>query len=125
LGEDSLAIIDNTTVRECVTINRTIASGQTIVGNNCLFNDSTYYFDCHIGDNAIIVNGVTLAGHVIVADAIIGGWQPFINLFILENMLWFLVVHWLEKMFLAHKAAKNLYLMLELTHRIKKTWIYN
>ena len=37
-GEDSLVIIgDNTTIRECVTINRgTDASGKTIVGNNCL-----------------------------------------------------------------------------------------
>jgi UDP-N-acetylglucosamine acyltransferase len=87
LGEDSLAIIDNTTVRECVTINRgTIASGQT-TWKNCLFNGSTYCFDCHIGDNAIIVNGVSLAGHVIVGNAIIGGLQPFINLFILEIML--------------------------------------
>ena len=33
-GEDSLAVIgDNTTVRECVTINRgTVASGQTVIG---------------------------------------------------------------------------------------------
>ena len=30
--------------------------------------------DCHVGDNAIIVNGVALAGHVTVGDyAIIGG----------------------------------------------------
>ena len=30
--------------------------------------------DCHIGDNAIIVNGVALAGHVTVGNfAIIGG----------------------------------------------------
>ena len=37
-GEESLAIIgDNTTIRECVTINRGTASkGKTVVGNNCL-----------------------------------------------------------------------------------------
>jgi acyl-[acyl carrier protein]--UDP-N-acetylglucosamine O-acyltransferase len=29
--------------------------------------------DCHIGDNAIIVNGVALAGHVTVEFAVIGG----------------------------------------------------
>ncbi len=63
-GEDSLAIIgDNTTVRECVTINRgTIASGQTKIGKNCLIMATAHIaHDCHIGDNAIIVNGVALA----------------------------------------------------------------
>ena len=68
-GEDSLAIIgDNCTIRECVTINRgTIASGQTTLGNNCLVMATAHIaHDCHIGDNAIIVNGVALAGHVIV-----------------------------------------------------------
>jgi UDP-N-acetylglucosamine acyltransferase len=37
-GEESLAIIgNNCTIRECVTINRgTIASGQTVIGDNCL-----------------------------------------------------------------------------------------
>jgi UDP-N-acetylglucosamine acyltransferase len=70
-GEDSLAIIgDNSTIRECVTINRgTIASGQTVIGKNCLVMATA-----HIGDNAIIVNGVALAGHVTVGNyAIIGG----------------------------------------------------
>ena len=76
-GEDSLAIIgDNTTVRECVTINRgTSASGKTVVGQNCLIMATAHIaHDCHIGNNAIIVNGVALAGHVTVGDfAIIGG----------------------------------------------------
>jgi len=37
-GEDTLAIIgDNTTIRECVTVNRgTAARGKTQVGSNCL-----------------------------------------------------------------------------------------
>ena len=59
-GEDSLAIIgDNSTIRECVTINRgTIASGQTVIGKNCLVMATAHIaHDCHIGDNAIIVNG--------------------------------------------------------------------
>ena len=36
-GEDSLTVIgDNTTIRECVTINRgTNASGKTEIGKNC------------------------------------------------------------------------------------------
>ena len=76
-GEDSLAVIgDNTTIRECVTINRgTVASGQTVIGKNCLIMATAHIaHDCHIGDNAIIVNGVALAGHVTVGNfAIIGG----------------------------------------------------
>ena len=75
--EDSLAIIgDNTTVRECVTINRgTSASGKTVVGKNCLIMATVHIaHDCQIGNNAIIVNGVALAGHVTVGEfAIIGG----------------------------------------------------
>ncbi|WP_196892651.1 acyl-ACP--UDP-N-acetylglucosamine O-acyltransferase [Aureivirga marina] len=76
-NEDSLAIIgDNTTIRECVTINRgTNASGQTVVGSNCLVMATAHIaHDCIIGDNAIIVNGVALAGHVVVGNhAIVGG----------------------------------------------------
>lgn len=76
-GEDSLTIIgDNTTVRECVTINRgTSATGRTKIGNNCLIMATAHIaHDCEIGDNAIVVNGVALAGHVIVGKyAIIGG----------------------------------------------------
>ena len=76
-GEDSLAIIgDNSTVRECVTINRgTSASGETRIGKNCLIMATAHIaHDCHIGNNAIIVNGVALAGHVEVGNyAIIGG----------------------------------------------------
>ena len=76
-GEDSLTIIgDNTTVRECVTINRgTSASGETKIGENVLIMATVHIaHDCVIGNNAIVVNGVALAGHVIIGEyAIIGG----------------------------------------------------
>lgn len=76
-GEDSLTIIgNNTTIRECVTINRgTNASGKTKIGDNCLIMATSHIaHDCIIGDNAIVVNGVALAGHVTVGKhAIIGG----------------------------------------------------
>ncbi|MDO9261403.1 MAG: acyl-ACP--UDP-N-acetylglucosamine O-acyltransferase [Flavobacteriaceae bacterium] len=76
-GEDSLTVIgDNTTVRECVTINRgTSATGKTKIGSNCLIMATAHIaHDCEIGDNTIIVNGVALGGHVIVGNyAIIGG----------------------------------------------------
>ena len=76
-GEDSQVIIgDNTTVRECVTINRgTKALGYTRVGNDCLIMATAHIaHDCVIGDNVIIVNGCGIAGHVEIGDyAIIGG----------------------------------------------------
>jgi len=75
--EDSLVTIgDNTTIRECVTINRgTNAYGKTVIGKNCLIMATAHVaHDCIIKDNVIIVNGVTLAGHVEIGEyAIIGG----------------------------------------------------
>lgn len=75
--EDSLVIIgDNTTIRECATVNRgTKAYGKTEIGSNCLIMATSHIaHDCIIGNNVIIVNGVTLAGHVEVGEyAIIGG----------------------------------------------------
>ena len=76
-GEDSLTVIgDNTTIRECVTINRgTNDRGKTVVGDNCLIMAAApIAHDCIVGDNAIIVNGVLLGGHVIVGEyAVLGG----------------------------------------------------
>lgn len=76
-GEDTLAIIgDNTTIRECVTINRgTSARGRTVVGSNCLIMAYSHVaHDCIIGDNVIISNATQLAGEVVVDNhAVIGG----------------------------------------------------
>ena len=76
-GEDTLAIIgDNTTIRECVTVNRgTAARGRTTVGSNCLIMAYAHVaHDCEVGDNVILANAVQLAGEVIVDDfAILGG----------------------------------------------------
>ena len=76
-GEESLAIIgDNTTLRECVTVNRGTASkGKTVVGNNCLIMAYSHIaHDCVVGNNVIISNATQLAGEVIVDDcAVIGG----------------------------------------------------
>ena len=76
-GEKSLAIIgNNTTVRECATINRgTSVTGKTEVGENCLIMAYAHIaHDCRIGDHCIIVNSVALGGHVTIGDyAIIGG----------------------------------------------------
>lgn len=76
-GEETLAIIgDNTTLRECVTVNRGTASkGQTVVGNNCLIMAYSHVaHDCTLGNNIIISNATQLAGEVIIDDfAVIGG----------------------------------------------------
>lgn len=76
-GEDSLAIIgDNTTIRECVTVNRgTKALGKTQIGDNCLIMATSHIaHDCVIGNNCILANGSIIAGHVTIGDfAILSG----------------------------------------------------
>lgn len=76
-GEDTLAIVgDDSTLRECVTINRGTASkGKTTVGNGCLLMAYTHVaHDCKIGNNVIVSNAVQFGGEVIVDDfAVIGG----------------------------------------------------
>ena len=76
-GEDTLAIIgDNTTIRECVTVNRgTAARGKTQVGSNCLIMAYSHVaHDCIVGDNVIISNATQIAGEVVVDNyAVIGG----------------------------------------------------
>lgn len=70
-GEESLAIIgDNTTIRECVTINRgTAAKGKTVVGNNCLIMAYSHVaHDSIVGNNVIIGNATQLAGEVEIDD---------------------------------------------------------
>ncbi len=66
----------NTTVRECVTINRgTIDRDKTIVGENCLLMAYVHLgHDCLLGNNVIISNATQIAGHVEIDDfAIVGG----------------------------------------------------
>ncbi len=70
-GEDSLAVIgDNTTIRECVTINRgTQALGKTQIGKNCLIMAYAHVaHDCMIGNNVLLGNGTQLAGHIEIGD---------------------------------------------------------
>ena len=76
-GEETTAEIgDNTTIRECVTINRGTASkGKTVVGSNCLIMAYCHVaHDTIVGNNVIMSNSVQLAGEVVIDDfAIIGG----------------------------------------------------
>lgn len=76
-GEDTTAEIgDNTTIRECVTINRgTVDKYKTVVGSNCLIMAYVHLgHDCIVGNNCILGNTTQFAGHVQVEDfAIFGG----------------------------------------------------
>ena len=72
--EDTLTMIgDNTTIRECVTINRgTSDRMKTVVGNNCWIMAYCHIaHDCIVGDNCIFSNNSTLAGHINVGDHVI------------------------------------------------------
>jgi UDP-N-acetylglucosamine acyltransferase len=84
-GEKSEVIIgDNTTIRECVTINRgTKATGKTEIGDNCLLMAYCHVaHDCYIGNNCIIVNGVALGGHITIGDWVIIGGLSAIHQFV-------------------------------------------
>lgn len=73
-GEETLTVIgDNTTIRECVTINRgTNDRFKTQIGNNCLIMAYSHIaHDCIIGNNCIFSNNTTLAGHITVGDNVV------------------------------------------------------
>ena len=56
-GEDTTAEIgDNTTIRECVTVNRgTKDKYKTVIGKNCLLMAYVHVaHDCLVGDNVIL-----------------------------------------------------------------------
>lgn len=73
-GEDTQTFIgDNTTIRECVTVNRgTKDRFKTSIGNNCLIQAYSHIaHDCLVGNNCIFSNSSTLAGHVTVGDYVV------------------------------------------------------
>jgi len=75
-GNPGVKIGDDTTLREYVTVNAATADGDlTVVGNRChIMAYSHVAHDCIVGDEVIMANAATLAGHVTVEDqAIIGG----------------------------------------------------
>jgi UDP-N-acetylglucosamine acyltransferase len=76
---------DNTTIRECVTINRgTIDRNKTIVGSNTLLMAYVHVaHDCIVGDNVVLANCVNVAGHVEIQDYVViegvVGLQQFVK----------------------------------------------
>jgi len=79
-GEDTELIIgDNNTIRELCTFSRGTAQGggKTIIGNNNWIMACVHIaHDCVLGDNIIMANNASLAGHVTVGDwAILSGYS--------------------------------------------------
>ena len=73
----SLWIGDRNIIREFITLHRGTVKGggKTVIGNeNFLMAYSHVAHDCQIGDQVVMANGATLAGHIVIEDrAIIGG----------------------------------------------------
>lgn len=79
-GEDTELIIgDNNTIRELCTFSRGTVqgTGKTILGNDNWIMASVHIaHDCILGDNIIMANNASLAGHVEVGDwAILSGYS--------------------------------------------------
>jgi UDP-N-acetylglucosamine acyltransferase len=77
-GEKTFLQIGNRNIiREFVTLHRGTVKGggKTVIGNeNFIMAYSHVAHDCQIGNQVIMANGATLAGHILVEDfAIIGG----------------------------------------------------
>ncbi len=82
--ETELAIGNNNTIREYVTINPgTVGGGgKTIIGNKCLFMISSHVaHDCVVGNNVIIANNVPLGGHAIIEDNVVIGGNSAVQQF--------------------------------------------
>lgn len=77
-GEPTTVTIGHdTTIRECVTINKGTAldRSNTYVGNHCVLMAYTHIaHDCVINDHVILANSVQMAGHVHLGQhAFVGG----------------------------------------------------
>lgn len=75
---------DNTTIRECVTINRgTKDRWRTVIGKNCLIMAYCHVaHDCEVGNNCIFSNNTTLAGHVTIGDNVVLAGMVAIHQFV-------------------------------------------
>jgi UDP-N-acetylglucosamine acyltransferase len=84
-GENTHVVIgDNTTIRECVTINRGTAIGlKPTIGSNCLIMAYCHVaHDCLVGNNCIFSNNTTLAGHITVGDNVVLAGMVAIHQFV-------------------------------------------
>ena len=70
-GEPTTAEVgDNTTIRECVTINKGTTDRMTTkLGSNSLVMAYSHLaHDAFVGNNVILANNATIAGHVTIED---------------------------------------------------------
>jgi UDP-N-acetylglucosamine acyltransferase len=70
-GTDSgVHIGEGTVIREHVTVNRSIQSGQcTVVGRHCFLMAASHVgHDCAVGDHVVFANAALLGGHVTIGD---------------------------------------------------------
>ncbi len=84
-GEPTRVMIgDNVTIREGVTVHRSVGEGTTTtVGNGSfIMADCHIAHNCHIGQDVILVNAVMMAGHVTVDDYAIISGQNVIHQFV-------------------------------------------
>lgn len=71
--ETTVEIGNNTTIRECATINKgTSDRMKTVIGNGCLIMAYSHIaHDCFVGDGCIFSNNSTLAGHVTIGENVV------------------------------------------------------
>jgi len=69
----TVEIGDNTTIRECCTLNRGTKDRMTTkVGSNCLLMAYVHLaHDAFVGDNCVIANSANIAGHVTIGNWVV------------------------------------------------------
>ena len=74
-GASRVEIGESTTIREYVTVNTATADGDvTQVGSRChIMAYAHIAHDCRVGDEVIMANCATLAGHILIEDQVIIG----------------------------------------------------
>jgi UDP-N-acetylglucosamine acyltransferase len=85
-GEESRLVIgrDNV-IREHVTVNPGTAGGGMVtrIGDRCLFMVGVHVaHDCIIGNEVIMANNATLAGHVVIGDCAVFGGLSAVHQFV-------------------------------------------
>lgn len=85
-GEETELIIgDNNVIRESVTMHIGTEGGgaKTVLGNNNLFMGLVHMgHDSIVGDNCVLAQGATLAGHVEVEDHVVIGGMSAVHQFV-------------------------------------------
>jgi UDP-N-acetylglucosamine acyltransferase len=71
--QTTVEIGDNTTIRECCTLNRGTKDRLTTkVGSNCLLMAYVHLaHDAFVGDNCVIANSANIAGHVTIGNWVV------------------------------------------------------